>query len=110
MTDGIVLAENAAEIAVGEKNGPRAMKADKRALFAEMRRAGGDLGEMAGAADSLFPFEPVDVTIAGADGAAFENLKCFLYFSLEKPFAKSAEINGLKVRCLHRSLLGFIRF
>jgi hypothetical protein len=66
------------------------VKADKRAFLAKMRSVRGYLGEIAGAADALFPFEPVDAAVAGTDSAAFEDLECFLYFSREEPFAESA--------------------
>jgi hypothetical protein len=42
-TDRIILAVNAAEVAVGEKNGPGSSLPDKRSLFPKMRGSAGNL-------------------------------------------------------------------
>jgi hypothetical protein len=42
MTDVVVLTENTTEIAVGQENGPRAMRTDQRRLFAKVGKGARD--------------------------------------------------------------------
>src|SRR5439155_6184547 len=69
LADVVVLAEDAAEVAVAEEDGAGAVPAPEAVLFAEVGEGAGDHGVAAGLARGPLVGQPVDPAIAGADPA-----------------------------------------
>ena len=72
LRDLIVLAVDAAQIAVAEENVAGAVRADERGLFAEVRGVGRNDRQPSRIAGGDFVVEAVVETVARADGAALE--------------------------------------
>jgi hypothetical protein len=72
MADRIVLAEPAAQVAVGEEDRARSVLADQWPFLAEVGRVGRHRGKEAGSAGSFFSLEAVDPAEAGTQGAALK--------------------------------------
>ena len=73
LRDLIVLAIDAAQIAVAEKYVARAVSAYERRLFAKMRRVGGDDGQATGITGGYLVFQAIVQAIARADATAFQH-------------------------------------
>ncbi|MFO7605651.1 MAG: hypothetical protein R6W72_05065 [Desulfurivibrionaceae bacterium] len=68
----IVLAEDAAEVAVAEKDGPRAGPADQNRFFPEVRGKARNPCQPPGPADPFPVGQPVDPAVTGAEPAIFQ--------------------------------------
>ena len=81
VTDGVVLAEQAAQVAVPEKDRARTMHADKRTLFTEVRTPARNKRPVTGPAESPVPCVPVNLAISRTQRTAVEHLLgCFDLF------------------------------
>jgi hypothetical protein len=69
----IVLAVDAAQIAVTEKDIARAVCTDERRLFAKMRCVGGDYWQATGITGGYLVFQTIVQAVAWADTTAFEH-------------------------------------
>jgi len=76
--DGPVLAEDTAEIAVGEEDGPRPISAHQRHLLAKMRVSPENYGFYRGPAKSPFALSAIYPTPAGTELAILEDRVCLL--------------------------------
>src|SRR5271157_5897266 len=72
--DIIVLAEDAAQVAVGEEYGAGAMISDQWRFFPEMGKGAGDFQFCAGPAVSGFAIHATDKALPWAESALFEEL------------------------------------
>jgi hypothetical protein len=68
----VVLAIDAAQIAIAEKNVPRAVCADERGFFAEVRRVRRDDGQASRIAGGYLIAQAIVQTISRADSAALK--------------------------------------
>src|SRR5437763_14792829 len=68
--DVVVLAENAAQVAAGEEDRPRAATPSQAVLLPEVRKVGGDYGVASDRAEALYVVAAVDLAEPGADRAA----------------------------------------
>src|SRR5687767_15220384 len=69
LADVVVLAEDAAQVAVPEEDGAGAPPTAEAVFFAEMGEVGGDDGVPAGLAGGPLVLQPVDPAVAGAGPA-----------------------------------------
>jgi hypothetical protein len=74
MTDLIILAKNAPEIAIGQKNCAGTMAADQRRLFPKMGKNTRDGQGSPGTAVPLLVAQAINPASSRAEGARFENL------------------------------------
>jgi hypothetical protein len=82
--DVVVLAEDAAEVAAGEEDRPRAASAAQAVLLAEVREVRGDDGVPADRTETGHVRPPVDLAAARTDDAArAEQLACLCGPALE---------------------------
>jgi hypothetical protein len=81
MADFKILAKQAQQVAMGEKNGTGSMSADQRFLLTEMRIAAGHPGLFAGMAGAGFIDQPVDTAFSWTKLAGFEQGIGFFYLS-----------------------------
>jgi hypothetical protein len=73
MADFPVLAENAPEIAVGEKNCPGPSFSDQRSFLSKMGMGAEDDCLERSLTEALFPFPTIHATFPGAKFAVFQN-------------------------------------
>jgi hypothetical protein len=73
MRDGPVLAEDTAEIAVGEKDGTRSMPAYQRYLFTKMGLGGVNHGFDRSPAEPFFALLPINPALPGTELAILED-------------------------------------
>jgi hypothetical protein len=71
--DGIILAVNAPQIAVREKNGPRPSSTDQRSFLSKMRGGTGNLHIRCRLTPAHTAFQPVHTTISGTKMTIFVN-------------------------------------
>jgi hypothetical protein len=73
MTDVVVLAEHAAQVAPGEENGSAPMLSDQGPLLTEMGAEAGYHGKLSDPADTFLSFQPVHVAMPRTEGAVPED-------------------------------------
>jgi hypothetical protein len=71
VTDIIILAEVAQQVAVGKKNRTGPPASHQRVLFPKVRIETGDIGVWAGFAYTGFPCQSIHLTSSGTEGAGF---------------------------------------
>jgi len=85
MADVIVLAEDASEVTVGQKDGSGTMISDERRFFTKMGEDTGDHQFGPGLAESDSPIQPVNPALPRTEPALFQNfmegLDSFIQFS-----------------------------
>ncbi len=79
MADVIVLAEDTAQVAVGQKYGTRAVNSGEGPLLAMVRVCGAHNRKVACAAVPRFPFFPVDPALPGTKGTRGRQARQLLY-------------------------------
>ena len=79
MTDLIVLAENAAEIAVAEEDGPGTGLTDQGGFLTKVRGITGHHRQATGPADPFLVLQPVYLAAPRAEAAFFKNRQTLRY-------------------------------
>jgi hypothetical protein len=94
--DGVVLAENTAQVAVGHEDGAGAALPHQRLLLPEVCAVGGDLGHARCPAKARFPQGAVNGALARAQGAGIQKIPGLLDFpGQEAPFM-GRHVGGLE--------------
>jgi hypothetical protein len=103
MTDVIILAEIAQEIAMGKKKGTRTLCSYKWRLFAEMRGIAGNFCPGSGLTDPFLIFQPIHTTGLRAEAAIRKESSQLMVKPLDFTFSVSSEVDWF--RGFHSSLL-----
>jgi hypothetical protein len=93
VTDVKVLAKQAQQIAMGEKNCAGTVGSDKRCFFSEMRTVAGYPGKFAGFAKSGFAGQPINTAFSGAKHTGFQEAAGLRCFFLQNPLFTSPDIS-----------------
>jgi hypothetical protein len=96
MTDLIVLAEDATEIAVGQKDRARTMTTNERRLLSMMRKHTGDCQFPPRMAVARLTVQTINAALAWTEGAGLENPVQGLNPAAQFPFFVEVEIGSSK--------------
>jgi hypothetical protein len=95
VADLVILAENAEQVAMGQKYCPRPSCADKGTFFAKMRAVAGDNSPGPGPADPFFIGQPVNFTLVRADTARRQPLPGLRNAAGQFSLCMKGKISGL---------------